>query len=273
MTCPPARTGSVRPPVIRAVVPVPTISWPAGLALTLVLVLLVPSPIRSESRRHGEPGMLEPSHDPLLVSYYEFFLRDQDANAYCSRVLARYTEGTLGRLVYAGETQARRAAVLALGLIGSFEANPTVAHALKDDDAVVRDLANSALWVIWFRADTPENNALLEQVAALIKRQRLEEAEALATALIARAPRFAEAYNQRAIAAFLQGRLADSAADCRRVLERNPYHIGALAGLGRCYLQLDRRAEALQTFRRALKLQPHNADLRQTITALEAGAE
>jgi tetratricopeptide (TPR) repeat protein len=217
--------------------------------------------------------MPERSHDSLLVSYYETFLRDQDANAFSGLVMARYNEGTLGRLVRSGDTQARRAAVLALGLIGSYQANATVAHALKDADPTVRDLAQGALWVIWFRADSPENNAMLERVAALLKRQRPDEAEALATALIARAPTFAEAYNQRAIAVFLQGRFADSATDCRRVLERNPYHIGALAGLGRCYLQLGRRAEALQTFRRALKLQPHSAALRETVTALEAEAD
>jgi len=217
--------------------------------------------------------MLEPSHDPLLVSYYESFLRDQDTDAFCAHVQARYTEGTLDRLVRSGDTQARRAAVLALGLFGSYASHAAVAHALGDPDPVVRDLATSALWAIWFRADSPKNNATLKQVAGLISRQRLEEAETLASRLIDRAPTFAEAYNQRAIARFLQGRFADSVADCQRVLERNPYHIGALAGLGGCYLQLDRRAEALQTFRRALKLQPHNADLRKTVATLEAEAD
>ena len=50
---------------------------------------------------------------------------------------------------------------------------------------------------------------------------------------------------------------------------RNPYHIGALAGLGKCYLELGRRAEAITIFRHALDLQPFDDDLRQTIVVLE----
>jgi tetratricopeptide (TPR) repeat protein len=114
---------------------------------------------------------------------------------------------------------------------------------------------------------------MLAQVQLLIRRERLEEAVRLATHLIERAPQFAEAYNQRAIAHFLQGHLANSAEDCRRVLERNPYHIGALSGLAQCQLRLDQRREALQTFRRALRLQPFSTGLRQVVTALEVEAE
>ena len=107
------------------------------------------------------------------------------------------------------ERPARRAAVFALGLFGSFEVNAAVARGLKDDDPTVRGLAENALWAIWFRADSPENNATLEKVGRLIRQQRFEDAADLATGLIARAPRFAEAYNQRAIAEFFLGRFRE----------------------------------------------------------------
>ena len=87
------------------------------------------------------------------------------------------------------------------------------------------------------------------------------------------APRFAEAYNQRAIAHFFRGHFEASAADCLRVLERNPYHFGALAGLAQCQLRLDQRREALKTFRRALRLQPFSEGLREAVSALEAEGE
>ena len=57
-----------------------------------------------------------------------------------------------------------------------------------------------------------------------------EAATNLAARLIARAPKFAEAYNQRAIALFIQRRFEEEREDCRRVLELNPYHIGAVSG-------------------------------------------
>ncbi len=155
-------------------------------------------------------------------------------------------------------------------MIGSFQSNSAVARGLRDSDPAVRNLAQNALWAIWFRADTPEHNAMLQEVRDLIGRERYREAEDMAGQLIRKAPAFAEAYNQRAIALFFQGKIAESAADCRRVLDRNPYHIGALGGLGQSYLKLGKRRDALSTFRKALVIQPYSASLKQTVQALEA---
>jgi tetratricopeptide (TPR) repeat protein len=223
------------------------------------------------SRRNGASGMLEPHTGSLLVDYYETYLRDQDIAAFRLHVSGRYMEGTLARLVDSPNTQARRAAVLALGLYGSFGANAAVARALKDSDPTVRSLADNALWAIWFRADTPENNATLEKVVNLISHQQFDDAAELATKLIDRAPRFAEAYNQRAIARYYTGRFAESAQDCQAVIERNPYHFGALAGLAKCQLRIGQREPAVATLRRASKLQPYNEELKAWITTLEAG--
>ena len=232
-----------------------------------------PAGVSSDSPRLGAPGMLEPHTGSLLVDYYEAFLRDTDIEAFRLHVLSRYTQATLTRLIESPNVPSRRAAMLALGLIGTFESNAAVAKGLRDADPTVRDLADNALWAIWFRADSPENNATLEKVHNLIGRGQLGPAIDLATRLIARAPTFAEAYNQRAIAHFALGRFDQSAEDCQRVLERNPVHIGALAGLGRCQIQLNQRREALKTFRRALTLQPHIPSLRQAVAALEAEEE
>ena len=222
-------------------------------------------------RRIGAPGMLEPHTGSLLVDYYETYLRDQDIDAFRQHVSARYMEGTLARLIESPGLQARRASVLALGLFGSFEVNGAVAKALRDTDPTVRSLANNALWSIWFRADTPENNAMLEKVVRLISLQRYEEAALLASRLIDRAPRFAEAYNQRAIAEFSLGRFKECADDCRLVIARNPYHSGALSGLAKCQLHLGQREPAIETLRRVSKLQPYNQDVREWIASLESG--
>jgi tetratricopeptide (TPR) repeat protein len=93
-----------------------------------------------------------------------------------------------------------------------------------------------------------------------------------ATQLIARSPTFAEAYNQRAIAYYATGRLAESIEDCRKVLVHNPYHFGALGGMGQCQLRLGLRNDALDTFRKALKLQPHSDGLKEIIGELEEAA-
>lgn len=219
--------------------------------------------------------MWEPQTGSLLVDYYEAFLRDRDLDQFRDRVLARYTEGTLARvLLSSASVPARRAAVLALGVFGSFEqCNSALGRAMRDGDPVVRTMAESALWAIWFRADSPENNQTLDEVRLLTNHERLDAAVALATKLIARAPKFAEAYNQRAIALFFQGRFSESAEDCKRVLQLNPYHTGAVAGLAKCQLQLNQPQEALKSLKRAAKLQPHSQSIRDNIQALEAQIE
>ncbi|MFO0911288.1 MAG: tetratricopeptide repeat protein [Isosphaeraceae bacterium] len=215
--------------------------------------------------------MPDPQSGSLLVSYYEAFLRDQDVQAFRREVLARYMEGTLSRLVESPDTQTRRAAVLALGLVGSIEANPVVARALRDSDPTVRSLSENALWAIWFRADTAENNIALAEISQLIGQNDHRRAILGATRLIERSPRFAEAYNQRAIAHYHLGDFQASADDCRRAIELNPYHIGALAGLAKCLLRLDQREAALEALRRASRLQPFSTDIKTLISALEAG--
>ena len=70
--------------------------------------------------------MPESHNASLLVTYYERFLRDQDVEGFRGNVSARYMEGTLIRLTESGEIQTRRAAVLALGLVGTFQANAAV---------------------------------------------------------------------------------------------------------------------------------------------------
>ena len=254
-----------------------------AFASGLILGAMFPSETRAatsamaEMVRQGMGGssMREPQTGSLLVEYYEGFLGDRDLDQFRDRVLARYTEGTLGRVLTASPSvAARRASVLALGVTGSFEqSNSILGRAMCDDDPVVRTMAESALWAVWFRADSPENNATLDEIRLLIGNRRLEEATSLASRLIALSPRFAEAYNQRAIALFIQGRFAESAEDCQRVLQLNPYHIGAVSGLAQCQMQLNQPREALRSLRKALKLQPHSQSIRDTIQVLEAQIE
>jgi tetratricopeptide (TPR) repeat protein len=219
--------------------------------------------------------MWESQAGSLLVDYYEAFLRDRDLDLFRNQVIARYTEATLCRVLTSSPSvAARRASVLALGVTGCFEqSNAALAKALRDDDPIVRTLAESALWAIWFRADSPENNQQLDEVRQLIGQHRLDAAVKSATRLITRAPKYAEAYNQRAIAFFMQGRFAQSAEDCQRVLELNPFHIGAISGLAQCQIQLNEPREALKTLHRAAKLQPHSSSIRENIEILEAEIE
>lgn len=218
---------------------------------------------------HGNPAMNEPGRQPLLAFYYEQLDRDSDLDTFQERIEARYSEATLRRLVSGHNVQARRGAVTALGLIGSFESNPALGAALADEDPTVRRLASQSLWSVWFRAGTPEQNERLQVIVQVLNRGLAREARELASRLIVEAPDFAEVINQRAIASFNLGEFAESAADCQRVLELNPYHFGALSGLAQCYLSLGRPDLALDSFRRLLAMQPHDEGLKRVIATLE----
>jgi tetratricopeptide (TPR) repeat protein len=181
-------------------------------------------------------------------------------------VRCRYLEGTLLRLLESPDDETRRAAILALGLTGTMASNEILARHLHDDDPEVRDLVADTLWTLWFRAESEDNT---QELHRLIRVRDRHKALAGLSILIQRAPRFGEAYNQRAIL-FYQFRQFDKAiADCQKVLELNSCHFGAQVGMGQCYLQLHDHPHALRAFRAALRIHPSMPGLADTIRSLE----
>jgi tetratricopeptide (TPR) repeat protein len=218
----------------------------------------------------------------LLLEYYNELptLREGDnpkvhlqrlqtaLEAFKKKVAERYTEGTLQRLLDSANPPTRRATVLVLGLLGTMASNEAVAGRLHDDDPVVRQLAADALWALWFRADSDANNQELQRLMQLRDRDP-NKALAGLDALVRKAPNFAEAYNQRAILYFQKKDYEKSAADCERVVQLNPVHFGAYAGMAQCYLALEKPRAALKAFRKALQIKPDMEDVEDAIRALE----
>lgn len=217
---------------------------------------------------------------PVLLEYYNELpepagenVKDWDARLRVSlddfkaKILKRYNEGTLQRTLHSSDARTRRAAILALGLLGSLKSsNAYLAGMLHDSDRMVRQLAADALWSLWFRGDTEENCQELQRLLEV--RDRRKKRAGL-DALIAKAPHFAEAFNQRAILHFQTEEWLKSVADCERVLKLNPYHFGAAAGMGRSHMELGKHKAALKAFRTALRLNPNLEDVEEAIRALE----
>jgi tetratricopeptide (TPR) repeat protein len=178
----------------------------------------------------------------------------------------RYNEGTLLRLLQSPEPLSRRAAAFTLGLVGSMGATPALAALLHDTDAEACALAAEALWALWFHADNSANN---DDLARLAKVRDREKALAGLDEVVRQAPAFAEAYHQRAVAAFRLEQVEKAAGDCQKALELNAHHFGAQAGLGRCLLHLRRHRAALKAFRAALRINPHLDSVAETVRALE----
>ena len=217
--------------------------------------------------------------EPLLLGYYRMLPQPtptddevlweagmQEAmRDFRMAVKNNYTEGTLQRLLDHPIPMARRAAVLALGLVGTLDSNAVVATSLKDEDSLVRRFAQDALWEMWLRGGTVDDAWHLRQALQLA-----DGCAALAALddIVRDAPKFAEAYNQRAIVLFRRGEYIRSAADCKSALRLNPYHFGAAAGMGQCYLKMKKPRAALRAFRQALEINPSLEHLREAVQAL-----
>jgi tetratricopeptide (TPR) repeat protein len=206
---------------------------------------------------------------PLLSEFYHQYLVDQDSSAFTSKVLEKYNLGTLERLAANGDRMTRRAAVLTLGMVAGFSSNEALGRALHDDDRGARMLADNAIRSLWCRQGTSDERRHLALVIRLNSTKRYEEAVRQATILVERSPGFAEVWNQRAIALFALNEFHRSIRDCHRALELNPYHFGAASGMGQCYLQLGQRAEALDSFRQALELNPNLEGVRAQVQYLQ----
>jgi tetratricopeptide (TPR) repeat protein len=150
-----------------------------------------------------------------------------------------------------------RAAAYALGEIANKDAIPPLVEALAHEDPGTRANAEKALWSIWFRSDDESVDAMMQKGIDHIKNQRYGEAIQVFTEVIQMTTDFAEGYNQRAIAYFMSDELSKSIEDCKKTVELNPFHFGALAGMGQCYLKLGDLTAAMDAFQRALEINPN----------------
>lgn len=168
------------------------------------------------------------------------------------------------------DPEARRRGAFGLAAAGTMSDVPELAAALRDDDELVRTIAEQALWAVWSRSGDARVDDLLSQGAAQMSERRFPEAIATFTRVIELKPDFAEGWNKRATAYFLAGEYRRSLKDCDEVIKRNPQHFGALSGYGQIYLKLARPDKALEYFRRALAVNPNLEGVQALVEELEA---
>jgi tetratricopeptide (TPR) repeat protein len=178
-------------------------------------------------------------------------------------------EEALAALADTRDVDNRRRGAMALAETGVMADVPKLAAALRDDDALVRKLAERAMWEVWSRSGDASVDRLLASGIEQMGAREGELAVRTFTEVIRRRPDFAEGWNKRATVYYLMGEYQKSLADCDEVMKRNPYHFGALSGYGMIYLQLDQPAKALDYFQRALKVNPNLESVNETVEMLK----
>lgn len=125
------------------------------------------------------------------------------------------------------------------------------------------------IWTEWGKSGSPAMDHLLRRGKQAMQEGQLKVAVGHFSTVIDHSPDFAEAWNMRATAFYLMDEFGLSVADIQRVLQLNPRHFGAMAGLGAIFDQLDRKKNALAVYERALEVHPHQEGLKEKIERLK----
>ncbi len=115
---------------------------------------------------------------------------------------------------------------------------------------------SGALWELWTDAPDEAAQALLDEGMAARERYNLLGAREALDKLVDYCPEYAEGYNQRAFANFLDANYEGALVDLDQALALSPEHTGALTGKALTLLRLGRDDEAQVVLRIAVALNP-----------------
>jgi tetratricopeptide (TPR) repeat protein len=211
------------------------------------------------------PTAIEPQ---TFVSVVRPLLESNDIAGLTHALKLRWNCGQITRLATQGDHDARKVALLCLAMVGDGKCIDAIVSQLKEPDATINQMAEHALWSIWCRNGSPEANTELCRGSQAMNARQLDRAVEHFDRAIEIDPNFSEAFNQRALARFMQDEFEASIADCRKVVRLMPCHFGAWAGMGHCFLHLGQLDHALRAYDRAIAINPHLNCVQQTITEI-----
>ena len=162
--------------------------------------------------------------------------------------------------------------VLVLGVAGSLSA--------ADLDQLFLDLkgqqdparaaqTEKEIWAEWMDSGDREINHKLATGALAMRMGRLDTALRLFNEVTELDPQFAEGWNKRATALYLDGQYDASLGAIRKTLKLEPRHFGALSGRAMIYLRQGRTRGAARTYERILEIYPTQPQAQERLEELE----
>lgn len=149
-------------------------------------------------------------------------------------------------------------------LFGALKAAPDEVSAKHIEDRI---------WSLWVASGSDTVNLLMSRVKTALDKQDYDLALRLLDAVLEIRPQYVEAWNRRATVFFLKKDFANSLADVRQVLAREPRHFGALSGLGVILQEIGDDKNALDAYRRALAVHPRLKGLAEKVKTLSEKVE
>jgi tetratricopeptide (TPR) repeat protein len=113
------------------------------------------------------------------------------------------------------------------------------------------------IWATWAAQGGDTATLLMTRVRTAAEGKDYDLAIKLLTAIIDIKPDYIEAWNRRATLYFYKRDYVSAMSDLRSVLQREPRHFGAWAGLGMILNDVGDERRALIAFRRAVEINPH----------------
>ncbi len=217
-----------------------------------------------------QPSKPEPPIDPEhFVAVVRPQIETLTPDALLAFLQARWSPRQVVNLFRCHHADARKIAALCVSLVGTPLCIPATAALLREPCPTTNQLAEHALWSIWFRAGGEAANHQLAHGAMAIERRDYPHAVKHFDAAIDLNPEFAEAYNQRGVAHYLMDHYAESLDDLRTTVRLMPCHFSAYAGMGHTYVGLDDLPAAIESYDLALEINPHMHCVRETVTHLK----
>ena len=125
------------------------------------------------------------------------------------------------------------------------------------------------IWTLWASNSSPMAEVLLTQSNKALRDGAFEITEAMLNELVGSYPEYTEALNLRAKLYYNQKRYDEAETDLEAVLENEPRHFGALAGLAAVYQAKGQTAKAAAMLRDAIAVNPYMQSAKEVLKQLE----
>lgn len=212
-------------------------------------------------------------HSPLvrttrLASAYRRYLASADSPRFASEVDEYYNSTTLASLLGRGDVELRRAAGLALGMLGGRSSIEPLGRALSDPDRGVRLAADDSFRALLIRDAAPTHHHQLLQMMHLNDGGEYAAALAPTMILIDQSPLYAEAYHQLAICWHGLEQFGQAEAAYSSCLWHCRFHYPAWQGLAKCRVAQEDFEGAIGALERSLEICPDLETARLQIRAI-----